>query len=247
MMEKSFLERIQIFDENYPRIQEEIALAAEKAGRRPQDITLLAATKTVPLEVINHAIDSGLSAMGENRVQELLEKYDGLHREKCDIQFIGQLQTNKVKYLVGKVSCIQSVGSVKLAKEISRLCLREGATMKVLVEVNIGREESKGGVLPEALLEVVDEVRQLPGIQVEGLMAIPPICEDVKKLRDYFSAMRQSYVDIAAKKLDNVSMNCLSMGMSSDFQEAIACGATMVRVGSSLFGKRDHPQHYYAI
>ena len=247
MMEKSFLERIQIFDENYPRIQEEIALAAEKAGRRPQDITLLAATKTVPLEVINHAIDSGLSAMGENRVQELLEKYDGLHREKCDIQFIGQLQTNKVKYLVDKVSCIQSVGSVKLAKEISRLCLREGATMKVLVEVNIGREESKGGVLPEALLEVVDEVRQLPGIQVEGLMAIPPICEDVKKLRGYFSAMRQSYVDIAAKKLDNVSMNCLSMGMSSDFQEAIACGATMVRVGSSLFGKRDHPQHYYAI
>ena len=129
MMEKSFLERIQIFDENYPRIQEEIALAAEKAGRRPQDITLLAATKTVPLEVINHAIDSGLSAMGENRVQELLEKYDGLHRERCDVQFIGQLQTNKVKYLVGKVSCIQSVGSVKLAKEISRLCLREGTTM----------------------------------------------------------------------------------------------------------------------
>ena len=230
MMEKSFLERIQIFDENYPRIQEEIALAAEKAGRRPQDITLLAATKTVPLEVINHAIDSGLSAMGENRVQELLEKYDGLHREKCDIQFIGQLQTNKVKYLVGKVSCIQSVGSVKLAKEISRLCLREGATMKVLVEVNIGREESKGGVLPEALFEVVDEIRTLPGL-----------------LCGYFSAVRQSYVDIAAKKLDNVSMNCLSMGMSSDFQEAIACGATMVRVGSSLFGKRDHPQHYYAI
>ena len=210
MMEKSFLERIQIFDENYPRIQEEIALAAEKAGRRPQDITLLAATKTVPLEVINHAIDSGLSAMGENRVQELLEKYDGLHRE-------------------------------------TRLCLREGATMKVLVEVNIGREESKGGVLPEALFEVVDEIRTLPGLHVEGLMAIPPICEKKAELCGYFSAVRQSYVDIAAKKLDNVSMNCLSMGMSSDFQEAIACGATMVRVGSSLFGKRDYPQHYYAI
>ena len=139
----------------------------KRAGAGPQDITLLAATKTVPLEVINHAIDSGLSAMGENRVQELLEKYDGLHREKCDIQFIGQLQTNKVKYLVGKVSCIQSVGSVKLAKEISRLCLREGATMKVLVEVNIGREESKGGVLPEALFEVVDEIRTLPGLHVD--------------------------------------------------------------------------------
>ena len=176
-------------------------------------------------------------------MQELLEKYDGLDRAHCDVQFIGQLQTNKVKYLMGKVSCIQSVGSVRLAREISRLCQRENTTMKVLIEVNIGREESKGGVLPEALLEVVDEVRQLPGIQVEGLMAIPPICEDVKKLRGYFSAMRQSYVDIAAKKLDNVSMNCLSMGMSSDFPEAIACGATMVRVGSLLFGKRVYPQH----
>ena len=246
-MEKSLSERMRIFDENYPRVLEEIARAAEQAGRRPEEITLLAATKTVPLEVINHAIDRGLSCMGENRVQELLDKYDGLHRDRCDVQFIGQLQTNKVKYLVGKVSCIQSVGSVKLAKEISRLCLREGATMKVLVEVNIGREESKGGVLPEALFEVVDEIRTLPGLHVEGLMAIPPICEKKAELCGYFSAVRQSYVDIAAKKLDNVSMNCLSMGMSSDFQEAIACGATMVRVGSSLFGKRDYPQHYYAI
>lgn len=241
-MEKSLSERMRIFDENYPRVLEEIARAAEQAGRRPEEITLLAATKTVPLEVINHAIDRGLSCMGENRVQELLDKYDGLHRDRCDVQFIGQLQTNKVKYLIGRVSCIQSVGSVKLAREISRLCLRENTTMKVLVEVNIGREESKGGVLPEALYECVDEIRTLPGIQVTGLMAIPPICENIAKLRGYFSAVRQSYVDIAAKKMDNVSMSCLSMGMSSDFAEAIACGATMVRVGSSLFGKREYPQ-----
>ena len=233
---------MRIFDENYPRVLEEIARAAEQAGRRPEEITLLAATKTVPLEVINHAIDRGLSCMGENRVQELLDKYDGLHRDRCDVQFIGQLQTNKVKYLIGRVSCIQSVGSVKLAREISRLCLRENTTMKVLVEVNIGREESKGGVLPEALYECVDEIRTLPGIQVTGLMAIPPICENIAKLRGYFSAVRQSYVDIAAKKMDNVSMSCLSMGMSSDFAEAIACGATMVRVGSSLFGKREYPR-----
>ena len=239
-MEKSLSERMRIFDENYPRVLEEIARAAEQAGRRPEEITLLAATKTVPLEVINHAIDRGLSCMGENRVQELLDKYDGLHRDRCDVQFIGQLQTNKVKYLIGRVSCIQSVGSVKLAREISRLCLRENTTMKVLVEVNIGREESKGGVLPEALYECVDEIRTLPGIQVTGLMAIPPICENIAKLRGYFSAVRQSYVDIAAKKMDNVSMSCLSMGMSPDFAEAIACGATMVRVGSSLFGKREY-------
>ena len=241
-MEKSLSERMRIFDENYPRVLEEIARAAEQAGRRPEEITLLAATKTVPLEVINHAIDRGLSCMGENRVQELLDKYDGLHRDRCDVQFIGQLQTNKVKYLIGRVSCIQSVGSGKLAREISRLCLRENTTMKVLVEVNIGREESKGGVLPEALYECVDEIRTLPGIQVTGLMAIPPICENIAKLRGYFSAVRQSYVDIAAKKMDNVSMSCLSMGMSSDFAEAIACGATMVRVGSSLFGKREYPR-----
>ena len=241
-MEKSLSERMRIFDENYPRVLEEIARAAEQAGRRPEEITLLAATKTVPLEVINHAIDRGLSCMGENRVQELLDKYDGLHRDRCDVQFIGQLQTNKVKYLIGRVSCIQSVGSVKLAREISRLCLRENTTRKVLVEVNIGREESKGGVLPEALYECVDEIRTLPGIQVTGLMAIPPICENIAKLRGYFSAVRQSYVDIAAKKMDNVSMSCLSMGMSSDFAEAIACGATMVRVGSSLFGKREYPR-----
>jgi pyridoxal phosphate enzyme (YggS family) len=243
MMEKSYNERFALFDENYPRILEEIAVAAERSGRRPEEITLLAATKTVPLEVINHAIDKGLSCMGENRVQELLEKYDGLHKDRCDVQFIGQLQTNKVKYLIGKVSCIQSVGSVKLAREISRLCVKENTSMDVLVEVNIGREESKGGVLPEALLECVDEIRELPGIHVRGLMAIPPICENSAELCGYFSAVRQSYVDIAAKKLDNVRMDCLSMGMSSDFAEAIACGATMVRVGSSLFGKREYPNH----
>ena len=242
-MEKSLNERFQIFDENYPRILEEIARAAEKSGRSAQDITLLAATKTVPLEVINHAIEKGLACIGENRVQELLDKYDGLHKDQCDIQFIGQLQTNKVKYLMGKVSCIQSVGSVKLAKEISRLCQRDNTTMDVLVEVNIGREDSKGGVLPEALLECVDEIRTLPGIRVKGLMAIPPICDNISQLCGYFSAVQQSYVDIGAKKMDNVSMDCLSMGMSSDFAEAIACGATMVRVGSSLFGKREYPQH----
>ena len=145
MMEKSFDERCAAFDENYPRVLEQIAQAAVQAGRRPEEVTLLAATKTVPLEVVNHAISRGLSCIGENRVQELLEKYDGLDRAHCDVQFIGQLQTNKVKYLMGKVSCIQSVGSVRLAREISRLCQRENTTMKVLIEVNIGREESKGG------------------------------------------------------------------------------------------------------
>lgn len=240
MTERSLSERFAAFDENYKEIQEQIARAAESSGRKAEDITLLAATKTVPVEVINHAISQGLSCMGENRVQELLDKYPALDRERCDVQFIGQLQTNKVKYLMDKVSCIQSVDSAKLAKEISRLCQKNGREMDVLVEVNIGREENKGGVLPEQLMEFIDEIRLLPGIRVKGLMAIPPICSDEKELERYFSGMKQYCVDIKGKSMDNVNMNCLSMGMSSDFALAIKCGATMVRVGSSLFGAREY-------
>lgn len=238
MTEKSFAERFEAFDRNYSEIMEQIARAAERSGRKPEDITLLAATKTVPVEVINHAISRGLTQLGENRVQELLDKYDRLDKDGCDLQFIGQLQTNKVKYLLGKVSCIQSVDSVKLAQEISRLCSREDLTMNVLVEVNIGREENKGGVDPDRLVEFIDCIRALPGLHVSGLMAIPPICSDKKILYRYFTAMEQYYVDIRAKSMDNVDMVCLSMGMSSDFPEAIESGATMVRVGSSLFGAR---------
>lgn len=238
MTEKLFDSRLAAFDENYQRILEQIAWAAERSGRRPDEITLLAATKTVPVEVINYGISKGLRCLGENRVQELLDKYDVLDKTRCDLQFIGQLQTNKVKYLVDKVSCIQSVDSVKLAKEIDRLSQKNGKIMKVLVEVNIGGEENKGGVAPDALLEFVDEIRVLPGLHVQGLMAIPPICSDEKDLFRYFSLMEQYYVDIKGKTMDNVSMETLSMGMSSDFVQAIECGATMVRVGSSLFGAR---------
>lgn len=240
MTESSLSERFRAFDENYQEIQERIARAAELSGRKAEEITLLAATKTVPVEVVNYAVSRGLGCVGENRVQELLEKYEALDRAHCDVQFIGQLQSNKVKYLVGKVSCIQSVGSVKLAREISRLCQREGQTMDVLVEVNIGREANKGGVDPDGLVEFIDEIRLLPGLRVKGLMAIPPICSDEKILGRYFSGMKQYFVDIKGKSMDNVNMVCLSMGMSSDFPLAIACGATMVRVGSLLFGARDY-------
>ena len=211
-----------------------------QAGRKPEEVTLLAATKTVPVEVINYAISRGLQCIGENRVQELLDKYDALDHAGCDVQFIGQLQTNKVKYLMGKVSCIQSVDSRKLAREISRLCQKDGRTMDVLVEVNIGGEENKGGVAPERLLEFVDEIRALPGLRVKGLMTVPPICSDEKELGRYFSKMRQYYVDIQGKSMDNVDMACLSMGMSADFPVAIRHGANMVRVGSLLFGARDY-------
>lgn len=231
-------DRLQDFDENYKRIREAIALAAQKAGRQAEEITLLAATKTVPVELVNYGIQQGLTAVGENRVQELLEKVDALDLRHCQLHFIGQLQTNKIKYLVDRVSCIQSVDNVKQVKEISRLCLAKQKTMDILVEVNIGREPQKAGVLPEALFEFLDEIHTIQGVHVRGFMTVPPVCDDKKKLIMYFSAMQQYYVDIKGKKIDNISMDCLSMGMSSDFEEAIACGATTVRIGSSLFGKR---------
>lgn len=238
MTERSLTERKKDFDENYKRILDQIGEAALRSGRKPEEITLLAATKTVPVELINHGVAQGLTQIGENRVQELLDKYEALDRSRCGVQFIGQLQTNKVKYLTGRVSCIQSLDSVKLAREISRQGERAGAVMAVLVEVNIGREENKGGVDPDQLYEFIDEIRRMPGLAVHGLMAIPPICSSKAEAKRYFSRMAQYYVDIKGKSMDNVSMECLSMGMSSDFPEAVECGANLVRVGSSLFGPR---------
>lgn len=242
MTEKCCDPRLMSVEENYKVITERIAEAAVRSGRRPEDITFLAATKTVPAEVINHAIGCGLRFVGENRVQEFIEKYDKINwAAGVSGQIIGRLQTNKVKYIVDKVDCIQSVDSVKLAGEISRLSEKAGRRMRVLVEVNIGGEESKGGVAPEALEAFLEEISAFPGILVDGLMAIPPICAEKSELRNYFSRMQQSFIDIGAKKIDNVFMNCLSMGMSSDYEEAILCGSTMVRIGSSLFGQRIYP------
>ena len=246
-MEKSSSEELRqrflTLEENLKRIRGEIAEAAVKSGRRPEDITLLAATKTVPVEVINHGIALGLDHIGENRVQELCDKYDLLERDRTDVQFIGHLQTNKVKYLIGKVSMIQSVDNLKLAREISRLSAREGLTMDVLVEVNIGREANKSGVLPEALPALVGEIAALEALRVRGLMAIPPADAEEAATRRYFSKMFEYFIDMKHKKLDNVSMDVLSMGMSADYTQAILAGANMVRVGSALFGARDYSVH----
>ena len=223
---------------NYDFINEKIAEAAMKAGKTRDDITFLSATKTVEPEYINYAISLGLSYIGENKVQELLSKYDQYNLENCSLQFIGHLQSNKVRQIVGKVDLIQTIDSMKLAKEVSKCSLKNNITSDILVEVNIGKEENKSGVMPEMLEELVEEISTLPAVNVKGLMTIPPICEKKDEIRRYFEKMNRLFLDISSKKLDNVSMDILSMGMSSDYYEAILEGANMVRIGSALFGNR---------
>ena len=225
---------------NYKLINERIAEAAQKVGKSREDITFLAATKTVEPEVINHAISLGLDHIGENKVQELLSKYDSYNLENCSLQFIGHLQTNKVRQIVDKVDLIQSVDSVKLANEIAKQSLKLNKTTDILVEVNIGREENKSGVYPENLEELLCEISKIEGISVKGLMTIPPICDNKHKISKYFNNMHNIFIDISQKKLDNIIMTILSMGMSADYYEAILEGANMVRIGSSLFGARDY-------
>ena len=225
---------------NYRVICENIARAAQSVGKTADDITFLAATKTVDAPTINHAISLGLRYIGENRVQELLSKYEDYDLDHASLQFIGHLQSNKVRQIVGKVDLIQSVDSVKLAREISRCSQKQGVSTDILLEVNIGREENKSGVLPEALPELLDEIKDIPAIKVRGLMAIPPICENAQENCKFFDNMRHIFLDIGSKNIDNISMEVLSMGMSDDYAEAIRCGANMVRVGSALFGKRNY-------
>ncbi|MCH5300234.1 MAG: YggS family pyridoxal phosphate-dependent enzyme [Ruminococcus sp.] len=225
---------------NYKKIEEKIAEAAVKSGRSREDITFLSATKTVSADVINYAISLGLKYIGENKVQELLQKYDDYDLDNASLQFIGHLQTNKVKQIVDKVDLIQSVDSVKLAKEISKQSAARNIVSNVLVEVNIGKEENKSGVMPEMVEELLCEISQMDNISVKGLMTIPPICENKQKICKFFHKMHNIFIDISSKKLDNISMEILSMGMSSDYYEAILEGATMVRIGSSLFGARNY-------
>ncbi len=225
---------------NYKKINDRIAEAALKTGKSREDITFLAATKTVPAEVINYAVSLGLDHIGENRVQELLAKYNDYNLEDCSLQFIGHLQTNKVKQIVDKVDLIQSVDSVKLASEIARQSLKIGKTTDILIEVNIGKEENKSGVYPENLEELLCQISEIEGVKVKGLMTIPPICDNKHKILKYFNNMHNIFIDISQKKLDNIDMTILSMGMSADYFEAISEGANMVRIGSALFGARDY-------
>lgn len=225
---------------NYKFIEERIFEAALKSGRKRENITFLAATKTVDVEVINYAVSLGLKYIGENKVQELLSKYDNYDLDNASLQFIGHLQTNKVRQIVGKVDLIQSVDSVKLAKEISKQSIKNNINTDVLIEVNIGEEESKSGVQADKLYELIDEIKDFENISIKGLMCIPPICDSPQKNLKFFDKMNNIFIDISDKNIDNISMDILSMGMSADYYEAILCGANMVRIGSSLFGARDY-------
>jgi pyridoxal phosphate enzyme (YggS family) len=238
LFDSEFSTRCRDFDENFKVIQENIAQAAIKSGRKPEDIHLLAATKTVPHELIAYATSHGITLIGENRAQELNEKYPHYQLPKEQIHFIGHLQTNKVSAVVGKVGMIQSVGSLKLAKEISKRSLSLGVNTDILIEVNVGDEENKSGISVDGTEELIAQVAQLPGIQIKGLMTIPPVTETPDLARKYFSNIYQLSVDIRQKNMDNVCVDILSMGMSSDYAEAILEGANMVRIGSLLFGKR---------
>lgn len=232
------LEKIEWFNKNYAEIKENIEKACSSIGKTKEDVILLAATKTVPMEVINHAISSGIEYIGENRVQEFLSKKDELF--KSHRHFIGHLQTNKVKDIVGEVEMIESVHSIKLATEIDKQCKRIGKTMDILLEVNIGAEESKSGFSPEELDSALESIAKLECVKVKGLMTIPPICENSEEICNYFNKMHKLFIDIRDKNIDNINMVYLSMGMSDDYYEAIACGANIVRIGTSLFGRRNY-------
>ncbi|MCM1363470.1 MAG: YggS family pyridoxal phosphate-dependent enzyme [Faecalibacterium sp.] len=231
-------ERFLNIEHNLRYINDQIEQAAKKSGRTKEDITLMAVTKTVEPMFINHAIACGINLIGENKVQEFLSKEEYLKLDKCDAHLIGHLQTNKVKQIVGKVSMIQSVDSVKLAREISKQSVKNNVVTKCLIEVNVGEEESKSGIAYDNVMPLIEEIVSLESIKVEGLMAIPPICDDNQKLCEYFEKMNALFIDIKGQNIDNIDMSVLSMGMSGDYREAIACGATMVRVGSSIFGPR---------
>ena len=226
--------------ENVKKIKANIAEAAEKSGRRPEDIILVAATKMNDASRVREAIAAGIDVSGENRVQELLDKYEENAYEGAPLHFIGNLQTNKVKYLIGKVSLIQSVDSIKLAREIGRLAVKAGIVQDILIQINIGGEESKGGISPEDLDSFILEVAQIEGVRVRGLMTIPPILGANNKNIAYFEKMHKLFIDIKAKKYDNISMDFLSMGMSDDYYDAVLCGANMVRVGTGIFGRRNY-------
>ncbi len=224
--------------ENVKYIRNSINEAAVRSGRSADAVRFMAVTKTVDPVYINHAIDCGIDLIGENKVQEFLGKKDELKLEKVEKHLIGHLQSNKVRKIITEVDLIQSVDSVSLAREIERQAEKNNMQAEILVEINVGDEASKTGLDKSLLQETICEIASMKHIFIKGLMTIPPICENKGELRKFFDEMYNLFIDIGAQKIDNVSMDILSMGMSGDYEEAILCGSNLVRVGSAIFGPR---------
>ncbi len=220
--------------DNLEVINENIRLACEKAGRSFEDVKIVAVTKTIDAQTVNEAVALGLYDLGENRVQELLSKYE-LVDKRARWHIIGHLQTNKVKYIADKVVMIHSVDSLKLAAEIDRQCSKHGRVMDVLIEINSG-EENKNGILPDEAFSLIEEASKLKNIRICGLMTMAPLEADDNKKHEVFSNLKKLALDIEDKKYDNVSMRILSMGMSNDYTQAVEEGSTLIRPGRSLFG-----------
>ena len=225
--------------ENLKYVESQIREACERSGRAREEVTLIAVSKTKPVSVLKEAYDLGVRVFGENKVQELADKYEALPK---DIRWhmIGHLQRNKVKYIIDKVELIHSVDSLRLAETIEKEAARHNITANILIEVNVAKEDSKFGLMPEELNEFVFEVAKFPHIQVQGLMTIAPFVDDPEENRGIFQRLRKLSVDIAAKNVDNITMRILSMGMTNDYTVAVEEGAAMVRVGTGIFGARDY-------
>lgn len=224
---------------NLNHVEQNILAACEKCGRSREEITLIAVSKTKPVALLEDAYQAGVRDFGENKVQEMCDKYDCMHK---DIRWhmIGHLQTNKVKYLIGKTALIHSVDSYKLACEIEKQAAKHDCIMDILIEVNIAEEETKFGLSEEEVFQLVKQVAELPHVRIKGLMTVAPYVVDPEENRPFFRKIKQLSVDINNQNIHNVSMNILSMGMTGDYMVAIEEGATMVRVGTGIFGERDY-------
>ena len=240
MITNSFDEaHFSVIAENIKRIKNEIGEATIKSNRSVDDVRLMAVTKTVCVEYINYAIDNcGIDLIGENKVQEFLSKRDFLHLENIEKPLIGHLQTNKVKKIVSEVDMIQSVDSLRVAESISNEAKKADITAKVLLEINIGDEDSKTGFDKSEFEESLNQISLLPNIKVKGLMTIPPICDNTLELEKYFDGMNSYYNEIKEGNYPNFDFEILSMGMSGDYKEAVLHGSNLVRVGSAIFGAR---------
>ena len=230
---------MEFIKENLAEVEAKICAACERAGRKREEVTLIAVSKTKPVEMLEACMENGITVFGENKVQELCGKYEVLPKN-LHWHMIGHLQRNKVKYLTDKVDLIHSVDSLRLAEAISEDAVKKGVNVNILIEVNVAEEDSKFGLKTEETEKLVREIASLPNVSIQGLMTIAPYTAVPEENRPIFRTLKQLSVDIDSKNIDNVSMNVLSMGMTGDYEVAIEEGATFVRVGTGIFGERDY-------